>query len=84
MFNLQYNKEILESSWRTLTLYLTISYNSFAFDELMAGARALGRRFDTGGEPSKLHSGDIVLDLRDHRAERGELSYSFRLPSLTC
>ena len=43
----------------------------FAFDELMARVRALGRRFDAGGDPNKLHSGDIVLDLRNHRAERG-------------
>ncbi len=43
----------------------------FAFDELMARVRALGRRFDTNGDSSKLHSGNIVLDLPNHRAERG-------------
>lgn len=49
--------------------YLT---KPFAFDELLARLRALGRRFTTadaiGGE---LRAGDLVLDIRAHTARRG-------------
>ena len=45
----------------------------FAFDELLARLRALGRRFDVAAsEPSELRCGEIVLDLRAHTARRGE------------
>jgi DNA-binding response OmpR family regulator len=46
----------------------------FAFEELLARVRALGRRFTpaaTGSDPSELRSGDLVLDLRMHQARRG-------------
>jgi len=45
----------------------------FAFDELLARLRALGRRFDvTTSESSELRCGGIVLDLRSHTIRRGE------------
>lgn len=45
----------------------------FAFEELLARVRALGRRFTVGqGEPEELRQGDLVLDLRAHVARRGE------------
>jgi two-component system, OmpR family, response regulator len=47
----------------------------FAFEELLARVRALGRRFAVvgsgGSDPSELRSGDLVLDLRMHLARRG-------------
>lgn len=44
----------------------------FAFEELLARVRALGRRFaPAGGEASELRAGEIVLDLRGHVARRG-------------
>jgi two-component system OmpR family response regulator len=44
----------------------------FAFEELLARLRALSRRFDLApGNGFELRSGDIVLDLRAHRARRG-------------
>jgi two-component system, OmpR family, response regulator len=43
----------------------------FAFEELLARVRALSRRLDSSGDPNELQNGDIVLDLRDHRATRG-------------
>jgi DNA-binding response OmpR family regulator len=45
----------------------------FAFDELLARVRALGRRF-TGpsGDAAELRWGDIVLDTRAHAARRGD------------
>lgn len=45
----------------------------FAFEELLARVRALGRRFVvTAGTGQELRAGDLVLDLRLHRARRGE------------
>ena len=45
----------------------------FAFDELLARVRALGRRItDPSGDPKELRVGDIVLDLHTHTARRGE------------
>lgn len=44
----------------------------FAFEELLARVRALGRRFlVVPGDPSELRHGDLVLDLRAHTARRG-------------
>jgi two-component system OmpR family response regulator len=44
----------------------------FAFEELLARVRALGRRFaPAGGEAGELRAGEIVLDLRGHVARRG-------------
>lgn len=52
--------------------YLT---KPFAFEELLARVRALGRRFDVvGGDRSELRCGAIVLDLRAHTARRGDFS----------
>ncbi|OGR29562.1 MAG: DNA-binding response regulator [Desulfobacca sp. RBG_16_60_12] len=42
----------------------------FAFQELLARLRALGRRKVQAREPSQLQVGDLVLDLRRRRAER--------------
>ena len=45
----------------------------FAFEELLARLRALGRRFDlAAGDGTELRRGDLVLDLRAHRARRGD------------
>jgi two-component system OmpR family response regulator len=45
----------------------------FAFDELLARVRALGRRFSTAaGDPAELRWGDIVLDTRAHTARRAD------------
>ncbi len=50
--------------------YLT---KPFAFEELLARARALGRRFlVVGGDHSELRVGDLVLDQRLHTARRGD------------
>ena len=44
----------------------------FAFEELLARVRALGRRFDIAtGDHFELRGGEIVLDLRAHTARRG-------------
>ena len=44
----------------------------FAFDELLARLRALGRRFTTAEAiGNELRAGDLVLDLRAHSARRG-------------
>ncbi|MGN6360577.1 MAG: response regulator transcription factor [Thermomicrobiales bacterium] len=44
----------------------------FAFEELLARVRALGRRFIiAAGAGQELRAGDLVLDLRLHRARRG-------------
>jgi two-component system, OmpR family, response regulator len=44
----------------------------FAFEELLARVRALGRRFSTlSGDPRELRIGDLVLDLRARTARRG-------------
>ena len=44
----------------------------FAFEELLARVRALGRRFDVGsGDHFEIRCGGIVLDLRAHTARRG-------------
>ncbi len=43
----------------------------FAFQELLARIRALGRRRVDPREPDRLQVGDLVLDLRRRRAERG-------------
>jgi two-component system, OmpR family, response regulator len=44
----------------------------FAFEELLARVRALGRRFmPPGGDPGELRAGPIVIDLRGHVARRG-------------
>jgi DNA-binding response OmpR family regulator len=44
----------------------------FAFEELMARVRALGRRFQPTGDSDELRVGQIVLDLRSHLARRGQ------------
>lgn len=45
----------------------------FAFEELLARVRALGRRFTvSSADPSELRCGDLVLDLRARTARRGE------------
>jgi DNA-binding response OmpR family regulator len=50
--------------------YLT---KPFAFDELLARLRALGRRFaEAAGDAWELRRGDLVLDLRARAARRGE------------
>lgn len=43
----------------------------FAFQELLARIRALGRRRVDPREPDRLQVGDLILDLRRRRAERG-------------
>lgn len=43
----------------------------FAFDELLARVRALGRRSVADAEGDELRCGDIVLDQRAHIARRG-------------
>jgi len=44
----------------------------FAFEELLARVRALGRRFEiTSSDQYELRCGEIVLDLRAHTARRG-------------
>ncbi len=44
----------------------------FAFDELIARIRALGRRVtDPSGDPKELRIGELVLDLHTHSARRG-------------
>lgn len=44
----------------------------FAFEELLARVRALGRRFSLQPDASdELRVGDLVLDLRHHTARRG-------------
>ncbi len=42
----------------------------FAFQELLARLRALGRRRVQAREPDRLQTADLVLDLRRRRAER--------------
>jgi len=42
----------------------------FAFQELLARLRALGRRRVEAREPSRLEAGDLALDLSRRRAER--------------
>jgi two-component system, OmpR family, response regulator len=50
--------------------YLT---KPFAFEELLARARALSRRFTvTGGDVTELRAGDVTLDLRAHAGRRGD------------
>jgi two-component system OmpR family response regulator len=44
----------------------------FAFDELLARLRALGRRFNVPGGGAELRCGELVLDQRAHQARRGE------------
>jgi two-component system OmpR family response regulator len=45
----------------------------FAFDELRARVRALGRRVNgSNGDIKELRVGELVLDLYTHRARRGE------------
>jgi DNA-binding response OmpR family regulator len=44
----------------------------FAFQELLARLRALGRRKVQGREPYELRVEDLVLDLRRRRAQRAE------------
>lgn len=47
----------------------------FAFEELLARLRALGRRSDSVGATSwELRLGDLVMDLKAHRARRGDHS----------
>ncbi len=43
----------------------------FAFQELLARVRALGRRKVQARDPSELRVDDLALDLRRRRAERG-------------
>ncbi len=48
--------------------YLT---KPFAFEELLARVRALGRRYlQVSGDPDELRSGDMVLDTRSHTARK--------------
>ena len=49
--------------------YLT---KPFAFSELLARVQALIRRQSSGGEPSRLHAGDLSLDLLSRKVMRGE------------
>ena len=50
----------------------------FAFEELLARVRALGRRFARNGtDANELRAGEIVLDLRGHAARRGNRSLDF-------
>jgi DNA-binding response OmpR family regulator len=43
----------------------------FAFEELLARVRALGRRYlPTSGDPDELRCGDLVLDTRAHSARK--------------
>ncbi len=50
--------------------YLT---KPFAFEELLARVRAVGRRFVEGeGKGSELRQGSLVLDLRAHAARRAD------------
>lgn len=45
----------------------------FAFEELLARVRALGRRFTaSASDPWELRCGELVLDLRAHSARRSE------------
>ena len=45
----------------------------FAFDELLARLRALGRRFaEAAGDTFELRRGDLVMDLRARTARRGD------------
>ncbi|WP_322489187.1 response regulator transcription factor [Chloroflexus sp.] len=44
----------------------------FAFEELLARVRALGRRFNPSLGNNELRIGAIVLDLRNYTARRGE------------
>lgn len=45
----------------------------FAFEELLARVRALGRRFTVvAGDPQELRQGELVLDLRARTARRGD------------
>jgi DNA-binding response OmpR family regulator len=45
----------------------------FAFEELLARVRALGRRFSiAAGDPWELRCGELVLDLRARSARRGD------------
>lgn len=44
----------------------------FAFEELLARIRALGRRFNLHAGADELRVGSIVLDLRSYTARRGE------------
>src|SRR5574341_2183957 len=47
----------------------------FAFEELLARVRALGRRFTiSAADSAELRCGDIVLDLRAHTARRADNS----------
>jgi two-component system OmpR family response regulator len=47
----------------------------FAFEELLARVRALGRRFaPVTGDASELRYGDIVMDIRSHTARRANRS----------
>jgi len=47
----------------------------FAFDELLARVRALGRRFSiVGVDPDELRQAGIVLDCRAHTARQGNLA----------
>lgn len=47
----------------------------FAFEELLARVRALGRRFTVAaGNGSELRAGDLVLDLRAHTARHGDMA----------
>ena len=43
----------------------------FAFEELLARVRALGRRFSPHSSGDELRIGQLVLDLRSHTARRG-------------
>lgn len=46
----------------------------FAFEELLARVRALGRRFNpTSGDGQELRCGDLVMDMRARSARRGDM-----------
>ncbi|PKO14290.1 MAG: DNA-binding response regulator [Chloroflexi bacterium HGW-Chloroflexi-10] len=45
----------------------------FAFDELLARVRALGRRFNpSGGDASEIRVGQLVMDLKAHSLRRSD------------
>src|SRR5437867_4749208 len=54
----------------------------FAFQELLARIRALGRRKVQAREPTQIEADGLVLDLRRRRAERAGGSHSGSRPSL--
>jgi two-component system, OmpR family, response regulator len=58
--------------------YLT---KPFAFEELLARIRALGRRFTVinGGDLYELHYADLVMDIRTHTVRRADIPVDLTL-----